>query len=81
MATHLDPDLVQAKARAVSPELIMEYENALTLWLRWNDAHDRVSSEMFESRGNPERIEELYRQADELRAKAVAASRALLGAR
>lgn len=53
-------------------------EQALVLWLRWNDAYERVTSEMFEQRDNPERVDQLLGQVDELRRQAVETTQAVL---
>ena len=78
MATHLEQNASPTGDRAFSHDDIVKYENALSMWLRWNEAHDQITSRMFDSREDPEGIEELLRQVDELRFRAIAAARALL---
>jgi hypothetical protein len=78
MAAQPDQGLSAAGDRGVPLEVVRRYEQALTLWVAWNDANERITAEMFEARNDPGRVEELLRQADELRAKALGASRALL---
>ena len=53
-------------------------EQALVLWLRWNDAYERMTSQMFEHRENPERVEELLGQVDELRRQGVDTTKEIL---
>jgi len=62
----------------VSEDFRHAYEQTLVLWLRWNDANERITTEMFEQRNDQDGIEALLSQVDELREQAVVASRALL---
>ena len=62
----------------VSDNFRHAYEQVLVLWLRWNDAHERITTELFERRADQLGVEELLSQVDELREQAVKASRTLL---
>jgi hypothetical protein len=53
---------------------------ALVLWLRWNDAFERVNREMYLRRHEPEVLEALMSQLDELREEAVRQTDAVLRA-
>lgn len=56
-----------------------EWEHAIGLWLRWNDAYERLTAQMFDARQDQARLESLLDSLDRLRQEAIAASRKLLG--
>ena len=61
------------------PQAVIErYQEALTLWLRWNDAHERINASLFEARQDLTQSAELLDQLDFLRQKAVKLSSELL---
>jgi hypothetical protein len=53
------------------------WKSALLMWLRWNDAYERLTSELFKT-NQPRESEELLDQLDEIRAMAVRLSRQAL---
>ncbi len=50
-------------------------EQALRLWLRWNDAYERLTGDMFEAAHDQSRVEALAEEVDRLRQQAIAAAR------
>ena len=56
-----------------------EFEHAIGLWLRWNDAYERLTARMFDARQDQAQLESLLDSLDRLRQEAIAASRKLLG--
>ncbi len=57
-----------------------KYQEALLLWVRWNDAHERITGALFRSDQDPQAIEQALDQLDQLRAEAVRLSQQLLDA-
>jgi hypothetical protein len=57
----------------------LAWREAALLWLRWNEAYERVTEAMFAGRNNPSELERLADEADALRREAVVRSRNLLG--
>jgi hypothetical protein len=55
-------------------------EAALVLWLRWNDAFEKVNRELYSNRQDPETLEVLLSQLDSLRQEAVRRTEAALNA-
>ena len=53
---------------------------ALSLWLRWNSAHERVTSVMFQAELDQRKLEEAMDELDLLRQQAVRLSEELLRA-
>jgi hypothetical protein len=53
-------------------------EAALVLWLRWNDAFEKVNREMYLHRSDPEVLDVLMSQLDDLRKEAVRQTEAAL---
>jgi hypothetical protein len=56
----------------------LAYREALLLWLRWNEAYERVTERMFETGDDPAAVEALMDQMDSLREDAKRLSRLLL---
>jgi hypothetical protein len=54
------------------------WQEALRLWLRWNDAYEKVCEVLFQSRGDPQKLEQLMDRKDQIRQQAVELSRKLL---
>jgi len=54
-------------------------EEALRLWLRWNDAYERLTTEMFQVAHDRSRVEAVAEEVDNLRQRALATTRAALG--
>ena len=54
------------------------YRKALSMWLRWNDAHEEATTQMFSAGRRVELIEDVLDQIDQLRHEAVLLSRQLL---
>jgi hypothetical protein len=57
---------------------IGRYQDALLLWLKWNEAHQRMTGALYASRRDPQQIEQLMDRLDQLRAEAVRLSQELL---
>jgi hypothetical protein len=55
-----------------------DLEQALVLWLRWNDAHEQIQETLFARRHDPAITESLLDELDQLRDRAAALSRQLL---
>ncbi|NQT37841.1 MAG: hypothetical protein HQ581_10150 [Planctomycetes bacterium] len=51
---------------------------ALRMWLRWNEAHEQLTAQMFQAGSDPARLDDLAEQVDQLRRQAVAASHEVL---
>lgn len=51
---------------------------ALVMWLRWNDAHERITQRLYAEQSDPVRSEELLDQLDHLRRDAIRLSQELL---
>ena len=58
---------------------LQAWREAVSLWLRWNEAYEHLTERMFVERGDPQRIEALLDEADRLRIQAAEWSRELLG--
>jgi hypothetical protein len=54
------------------------HREALLLWLRWNDAYERVTEQLFQIGDDPAAAEAMMDQLDALRREAASKSRALL---
>jgi hypothetical protein len=54
------------------------YQEALRLWLDWNEQHEQSTAAMFESRQDPQAVQELLDRLEKLRRRAVELSRQLL---
>ena len=54
------------------------YQDALLLWLRWNNAYERVTATLYDARHDPRKQEQLLDEMDQLRQQAVDFSRELL---
>jgi len=54
------------------------WKQALNLWLRWNEAHQRVADRMFRTGQDQQQIEDLMDQLDRVRREAVAQSEKLI---
>jgi hypothetical protein len=64
--------------RSTGSALAGRFQEALLLWLRWNDAHQRMTGLLYESRQDQRTVEELLDQLDRLRQEAVQLSQELL---
>ncbi len=51
----------------------------LQMWLRWNDASQRLTEHLFDRRDDPQKMQEMLDDLDRLRLEAVSASRQILG--
>lgn len=57
------------------------WREALELWLRWSEEHERITAALFRARHDPERLESLSEridQIDQLRWRAAELSQAIL---
>ncbi len=54
------------------------FEEALRLWLNWNDAYEKLTSHMFEVGEDQEQLEALMDHVDRIRQQAVDLSRKML---
>ena len=54
------------------------YQDALLLWLRWNNAYERVTAAIYDARQDPKKQEQLMDEMDQLRQQAVEISHELL---
>ena len=70
--------LRDAPAGSGEASVAQRYQDALLLWLRWNNAYERVTAAIYDSRQDPCEQEELMDQMDQLRQQAVAMSHELL---
>ncbi|MCH8046404.1 MAG: hypothetical protein IID44_22065 [Planctomycetes bacterium] len=61
-----------------APNLGERYQDALLLWLRWNNAYERVTATLYDARHDPRKQEQLLDEMDQLRQQAVDFSRELL---
>lgn len=59
-------------------DLQLQWREALVLWLRWNQAYEHVTEQMFQAAQDPARLQQLMDQMDDLRREAVAQSQQLL---
>lgn len=59
-------------------DLQLQWREALVLWLRWNQAYEHVTEQMFQAGQDPARLQQLMDQMDDLRREAVAQSQQLL---
>lgn len=59
-------------------DLEMRLREALVMWLRWNDAHEKCTERLFCEHCDPRQTEELLDQLDGLRHEAVRLSHELL---
>ncbi len=60
------------------PERSEQCRQVLRLWLRWNEAHERLCEEMYQARRDMRALEDKLDQLDLLRQQAVRLSKALL---
>ena len=60
------------------PSTRAEDEAALVLWLRWNDAFEKVNHELYAHRQDPEVLDVLMSQLDSWRQEAVRRTEAAL---
>jgi len=56
----------------------LAFRDALIMWLRWNEAHERVTAQLFGENQSQEQLEMTLDQIDQLRAEAIRLSRDLL---
>ncbi len=70
----------QKKSSAQPPmsDVARRSHEAIRLWLRWNEAYERVTAEMYQSGGDPRKTEELMDQMDQLRRQAIELSNEVL---
>lgn len=61
-----------------SAPTVETYQEALRLWLQWNDGYEQLTTRMYDARHAPEELETLAEQLERLRQKAIAASRVLI---
>ena len=54
------------------------WRTALSMWLQWNEAHQKVTCRMFQQGQDQQQIEDLMDQLDRLRKEAVARSERLI---
>ncbi|MBI1901912.1 MAG: hypothetical protein HYS13_12480 [Planctomycetia bacterium] len=55
------------------------WREALQAWVDWNDAHERVTREMFAAGHNQKAVEDALDRVEQLRRRALELSRKLLG--
>jgi hypothetical protein len=55
------------------------WREAVTLWLRWNEAYEHVTTRMYQQGSQADDLEALMDQMDALRRRAVQISQELLG--
>jgi hypothetical protein len=67
-----------ATAEAGSCELQLRWREALVLWLRWNRAYEQLTARMFNSHRDPDQLQAILDDADQLRSEAMARSHELL---
>lgn len=58
--------------------LKVRVQEVLRMWLRWNDASQRLTERMFAARGDTENLRQMVDEVDRLRQEAVVASRQIL---
>ena len=56
----------------------LRIREALTLWLRWNEAYEQATSHLFAAGQSAEKIEEFMDSMDQLRREAISLSHSLL---
>jgi len=74
-------DKVSSRDRVASQgvtDLQLQWREALVLWLRWNQAYEHVTEQMFQAGQNPAQLQDIMDQMDDLRREAVAQSQQLL---
>ena len=54
------------------------FRDALTLWLRWNQAHEQITRALFDSGKPDQQLEDLMDQLDRMRKQAVELSEGLI---
>ena len=54
------------------------WQRPLVMWLRWNDAYQRINEQIYAQRHDPGTVESLLAQLDVLRNQAVEATEAAL---
>lgn len=59
-------------------DLQLQWREALVLWLRWNQAYEHVTEQMFQAGQDPARLQEMMDRMDDLRREAIAQSQQLL---
>ncbi len=78
----MDGAIVQSSAtpshtpEASSPH--EKWETALRLWLNWNDAYERMSSNLYEAGNDQRALEDLMDRMEQARQQAIDLSRELL---
>jgi hypothetical protein len=55
-----------------------KYQEALLVWLRWNDAHERITTSLYGAGQDTRQIEQMLDHLDQLRMQAVRLSQELL---
>jgi hypothetical protein len=66
------------KLESGTTDSMLEFRDALVLWLRWNEAYERVTANMFCSGDDRRQLEALMDQMDQLRRRAIKLSHELL---
>ena len=56
----------------------LRIREALTLWLRWNEAYEQATSRLFAAGQSAEKIEDFMDSLDQLRREAISLSHSLL---
>lgn len=57
---------------------IEDYEEVLVEWLRWNDAHERITEELFQNRFDQDATDAFLNRIDEMRSAVVVRTKKLL---
>jgi hypothetical protein len=56
----------------------LRFREALTLWLRWNEAYEQATRHLFSAGTSPEKVEDFMDSMDQLRRQAISLSHCLL---
>jgi hypothetical protein len=57
----------------------LAWRETLELWLKWNKAHQQVTSKLFQDANRNQNVEDMMDQLDRMRRQAVAMSEQLIG--
>jgi hypothetical protein len=75
---NLGKSFSQALGEHSPSDMEMRLREALLLWLRWNDAYERVTERLYAGQFSPEQTEAVMDEVDDLRREAIRLSHELL---
>ena len=77
-STSSTPSVSGSDAQPGMSDSELRFREALTLWLRWNEAYEQATLHLFSAGPSPEKIEDFMDSLDQLRRQAISLSHNLL---